>query len=122
MNLRRDVVVLGKPKKMKQTKLSMTYLATLRPRKNRAMSWSDDCHGNPRARTTQLLSTISFFELKQNGQQFSTLRREEANAETLRIDASVEFLICITHSREQDSPDARLQTNIDVFGFREFVS
>lgn len=36
-----------------------TYLAMLSPLKNRATSWSDDCQGNPRARTTVSLSTTS---------------------------------------------------------------
>ena len=47
----------------KNKKLKIIYLATLRPRKKRAMSWSDDCQGKPRARTTVLLSTSSSFEL-----------------------------------------------------------
>ena len=45
------------------------YLATLRPRKNFAMSWSDDCQGRPRARTTVLLSTSSSFELSKTRKQ-----------------------------------------------------
>ena len=36
-----------------------TYLAILSPLKNRATSWSDDCQGSPRARTTVSLSTTS---------------------------------------------------------------
>ena len=52
----------GGRKNMKYYEI-MTYLATLRPRKNRAISWSDDCQGRPRARTTVLLSTSSSFEL-----------------------------------------------------------
>lgn len=49
-----------------KTKISITftYLAIFRPRKNLAMSWSDDCHGRPLALTTQLLSTSSFFQLQ----------------------------------------------------------
>ncbi len=59
---------LSKPlEKLRATKFHISrrrhYLATLRPRKNRAMSWSDDCQGRPRARTTVLLSTSSSFEL-----------------------------------------------------------
>ncbi len=42
-----------------------TDLATLSPLKKRAMSWSDDCHGNPRARTTDSSSTVSLRELQQ---------------------------------------------------------
>ena len=38
-------------------------LATLSPRKKRAMSWSEDCHGRPRARTTVSSSTSSSFVL-----------------------------------------------------------
>lgn len=49
-----------------ETKISVTftYLAIFKPRKNLAMSWSDDCHGRPLALTTQLLSTSSFFQLQ----------------------------------------------------------
>lgn len=36
-----------------------THLAMLRPLKKRATSWSDDCQGSPRARTTVSLSTTS---------------------------------------------------------------
>jgi len=39
-------------------------LATLSPRKKRAMSWSEDCHGRPRARTTVSSSTSSSFVLQ----------------------------------------------------------
>lgn len=42
-----------------------TYFATLRPLKNLAMSWSEDCQGRPRARTMQLPSISSSFELQQ---------------------------------------------------------
>lgn len=42
---------------------NFTYLATFKPRKNFAMSWSDDCQGRPLALTTQPLSTSSSFEL-----------------------------------------------------------
>ena len=35
------------------------YFATLSPTKNRAISWSEACQGNPRALTTQLESTES---------------------------------------------------------------
>lgn len=41
-----------------------TYLATLRPRKNLAMSWSLLCQGKPRARTMQFPSTSSSIELQ----------------------------------------------------------
>uniref|UniRef100_A0A6B0U2W6 Uncharacterized protein n=1 Tax=Ixodes ricinus TaxID=34613 RepID=A0A6B0U2W6_IXORI len=34
-------------------------LTMLSPLKNLAMSWSEDCQGRPRARTTVLLSTTS---------------------------------------------------------------
>jgi hypothetical protein len=50
----------------------MNYLATLRPRKNRAISWSDDCQGRPRARTTVLLSTSSSLELDEPKKQLET--------------------------------------------------
>lgn len=43
--------------------INVTYLATFKPRKNFAMSWSDDCQGRPLALTTQPLSTSSSFEL-----------------------------------------------------------
>ncbi|CAN8001982.1 unnamed protein product, partial [Ixodes pacificus] len=36
-----------------------SYLTMLSPLKNLAMSWSEDCQGRPRARTTVLLSTTS---------------------------------------------------------------
>lgn len=36
----------------------------LRPLKKRAMSWSDDCHGNPRALMTVSLSTASVLLLE----------------------------------------------------------
>lgn len=36
-----------------------THLAMLSPLKKRATSWSDDCQGSPRARTTVSLSTTS---------------------------------------------------------------
>lgn len=36
-----------------------THLAMLSPLKKRATSWSDDCQGRPRARTTVSLSTMS---------------------------------------------------------------
>lgn len=43
-----------------------TYLAILRPLKKRAMSWSDDCHGSPRALITVSLSTGSVLLLKKH--------------------------------------------------------
>lgn len=36
-----------------------THLAMLSPLKNRPMSWSDDCHGNPLALITVLSHTFS---------------------------------------------------------------
>lgn len=44
--------------------LIKTYLAILRPLKKRAMSWSEDCQGSPRALITVSLSTISVLLLK----------------------------------------------------------
>lgn len=41
-----------------------TNLAIFRPLKNLAMSWSDDCHGNPLARITALSSTSSILLLQ----------------------------------------------------------
>lgn len=43
----------------KQDKSLLSYLAMLSPLKNRAMSWSEDCHGKPLARITVSLSTVS---------------------------------------------------------------
>lgn len=43
-----------------------TYLATFKPLKNLAISWSEDCQGRPRARTMQLPSISSSFELEQD--------------------------------------------------------
>lgn len=43
--------------------MSATYLAMLRPLKNRAISWSEDCHGNPLARITVLSHTFSILLL-----------------------------------------------------------
>lgn len=40
-----------------------TYLAMLSPLKNRAMSWSEDCHGKPLARITVLSHTFSILLL-----------------------------------------------------------
>lgn len=40
-----------------------TYLAMLSPLKNRAMSWSEDCHGNPLALITVLSHTFSILLL-----------------------------------------------------------
>lgn len=41
-----------------------TYLAMLSPLKKRAMSWSDDCHGNPLALITVLSHTRSILLLR----------------------------------------------------------
>ena len=35
------------------SKFVISYLATFRPTKNLAMSWSEACHGKPLARTQQ---------------------------------------------------------------------
>lgn len=48
-----------KDKVIKQGKFSLSYLAMLSPLKNRAISWSEDCHGKPLARITVSLSTVS---------------------------------------------------------------
>ncbi len=40
-----------------------TYFAMLSPLKNRAMSWSEDCHGNPLALITVLSHTFSILLL-----------------------------------------------------------
>lgn len=50
-----------------------SYLTMLSPLKNLAMSWSEDCQGRPRARTTVLLSTTSVLLLHTNktGQRVS---------------------------------------------------
>lgn len=48
-----------KGKVIKQGKFSLSYLAMLSPLKNRAISWSEDCHGKPLARITVSLSTVS---------------------------------------------------------------
>ena len=45
-------------------KFLATNLAIFRPLKNLAMSWSDDCHGNPLARITALSSTSSILLLQ----------------------------------------------------------
>lgn len=39
--------------------MSDTHLAMLSPLKNRPMSWSEDCHGNPLALITVLSHTFS---------------------------------------------------------------
>lgn len=52
---------------------SKPYLATLSPRKNLAMSWSDDCQGRPLARTIQFPSISSSFELQQRNNNFKHL-------------------------------------------------
>ena len=44
--------------------LNETHFAIFKPLKNRAMSWSDACHGNPRALTTELSSTTSLLLLQ----------------------------------------------------------
>lgn len=41
------------------------YLAMLSPLKNRAMSWSEDCHGSPLALITVLSHTFSILLLAQ---------------------------------------------------------
>lgn len=46
------------------TRFLGTNLAIFRPLKNLAMSWSDDCHGNPLARITALSSTSSILLLQ----------------------------------------------------------
>lgn len=46
------------------SKFLATHLAIFRPLKNFAMSWSDDCHGNPLARITALSSTSSILLLQ----------------------------------------------------------
>lgn len=46
-------------KVIKQDKFLLSYLAMLSPLKNRAISWSEDCHGKPLARITVSLSTVS---------------------------------------------------------------
>lgn len=46
------------------SKFLATNLAIFRPLKNLAMSWSDDCHGNPLARITALSSTSSILLLQ----------------------------------------------------------
>lgn len=46
----------------------VTYLAMLRPLKKRAMSWSEDCHGNPLALITVSLSTGSVLLLQGTNQ------------------------------------------------------
>lgn len=47
-------------KVIKQDKFFLlSYLAMLSPLKNRAISWSEDCHGKPLARITVSLSTVS---------------------------------------------------------------
>lgn len=46
------------------SKFFTTNLAIFRPLKNLAMSWSDDCHGNPLARITALSSTSSILLLQ----------------------------------------------------------
>lgn len=43
-----------------------TYLAMLSPLKKRAMSWSEDCHGNPLALITVLSHTFSILLLHKN--------------------------------------------------------
>lgn len=48
-----------KDKLIKQDKFLLSYLAMLSPLKNRAISWSEDCHGKPLARITVSLSTVS---------------------------------------------------------------
>lgn len=56
------------PTQMKSYKCTSKFLATnlaiFRPLKNLAMSWSDDCHGNPLARITALSSTSSILLLQ----------------------------------------------------------
>ena len=49
----------SKDKVIKQDKFLLSYLAMLSPLKNRAISWSEDCHGKPLARITVSLSTAS---------------------------------------------------------------
>lgn len=49
------------------------YLVKLRPRKNLAMSWSEDCHGRPRALTMQFPSISSSFELKNESKSAENL-------------------------------------------------
>lgn len=46
-----------------------TYLAMLRPLKNRAMSWSEDCHGNPLALMTVLSHTFSVLLLQKHNKK-----------------------------------------------------
>lgn len=48
-----------KDKAIKQDQFLLSYLAMLSPLKNRAISWSEDCHGKPLARITVSLSTVS---------------------------------------------------------------
>lgn len=48
----------------RKTKSRLSYLTMFNPLKNLAMSWSEDCHGRPRALTTVLPSTISLLLLK----------------------------------------------------------
>jgi hypothetical protein len=43
--------------------IEFTHFTIFNPLKNFAMSWSDDCHGRPRALTTVLPSTTSFLLL-----------------------------------------------------------
>lgn len=49
---------------MKNTvNIAIAYFAMLSPLKNRAMSWSEDCHGNPLALITVLSHTFSILLL-----------------------------------------------------------
>lgn len=62
----KGITATCKPHNVHAFNMPTTYLAILSPLKNRAMSWSDDCHGNPLALITVLSHTFSILLLHTN--------------------------------------------------------
>lgn len=80
------------PTQMKHYKCRGKFLATnlaiFRPLKNLAMSWSDDCHGNPLARITALSSTSSILLLQ--------AQKEWVKETHLPVASTTHYLLCLS--------------------------
>lgn len=80
------------PTQLKSYKCTSKFLATnlaiFRPLKNLAMSWSDDCHGNPLARMTALSSTSSILLLQ--------AQKEEVMQRHLPLVSATHYPVCLS--------------------------